>query len=702
MRKIIKGKLCKKTMALLIATTMIAMGTPVNKTFAESEGRSDGTYYYTVQDDGNAVIGGIRGDATIGEELYIPSVIDGHTVVGVESIYNDDLIKIVLPDTVKSVGRIGGMNLETVVLPESVEEIKDYSLSNNSNLKTVEWSDNLKKIGEQAFYNCPSLKNITLNEGITSIGRYAFGYCSGLENIRIPDTCKVIYDQCFDECSNLESIEMPDNITIGARAFLNDAKLDDITFYESKIPRNDNGDSQVIGDYAFLATAIKEISIPEGYVHIGTYAFQSCEKLEKAILPESMKNISVYTFVDCAALKSITIKGAVEGVSAPISAMCSSLKEVTFTNVKKIPDYYLLNMMALEKVNLPETLEEIGTATFSECYALKNVVLPDSLKVIGTASFATCSSLESINIPQNVESIQPNSFYHCEALKHITVDAANDNFVVYENSIYTKDMKKLVLYNPASKESVVKILPGVEEIGYGVFQYNSYIKEIIIPDSVQVMGQGCINSDVKIYGKSEGAAHDYAMENGNEFVAISDEINMTDGVYVEGFQINPFNNGIRTIYVYPKMINEKEVVERGLVYGLKDYCDEEDVYVGSSCKDVFSYKATEKGNTAAMFTDSYTDSFNYETNDKYVMTMKYDDPFENSRMYMSNMYVRPYIKLADGSFYYGECAEFSFYDLADKLYKNSQMPNAEMHNILFDNILSVLKPGYSKVVYGEK
>ena len=82
--------------------------------------------------------------------------------------------------------------------------------------------------------------------------------------------------------------------------------------------------------------------------------------------------------------------------------------------------------------------------------------------------------------------------------------------------------------------------------------------------------------------------------------------------------------------------------------------------------------------------------------------MLFDEPFANSGMYMGEIYVRPYIKLADGSFYYGECAEFSFFGLAEKLYKNSQMPSEEMHNVLFDNVLSVLKPGYNRVIYGEK
>ncbi|MBE5959328.1 MAG: leucine-rich repeat domain-containing protein [Lachnospiraceae bacterium] len=696
------GFVSKKIASLMLMTTVLFASVPTGNVYGDTEYYYNDYFCYSYVDDDSVKIEYLVGDADFGETLEIPESINGKTVVEINSIYNDDVKKVIIPGCVKSVGRIMGDNIETVEFLDGIKELGRYSLANDYNLKTVVLPDSLEKIGEGVFYNCSSLKNIDFYDGLKEIGEKAFSYCSSIENIIIPDTCKVSGNESFSFCTNLKSVKIPDNMLICNRTFYSDPNLSKVEFYESEIPLDEGTTEPFVGEYAFFCTSVEEMTIPEGYTRIGTNAFTGCLKLKKIDIPESVKYIGVYTFAGCEALESMVIRGQLLGEGGPISADCSKLKELTLQSTKSIRDYHFLGMEALERIVLPEGLEEIGTASFDRSLALESVVLPDSLKTLGTASFADCASLKTINLPKNLESIQPNTFYHCPSLKNITVDKDNENFVVYKNSVYTKDMKKLVLYNPASTERVIKILPGVEEIGEGVFQYFDNVEEIIIPSSVTTMGEGCVNSNVTIYGKYEQAGYQYAMENGNEFVVIPDGLDTTYDVYVDGFQINPFNYGVRTIYVYPKVFCEEKVVERGLVYGLKKYCDDYDVYVGSSCEDVYSYKATEKGNTASMFIDSDTDNFNYETNDKYVMTMLFDEPFANSAMYMDEIYVRPYIKLADGSFYYGECAEFSFFDLAEKLYKSSQMSNVQMHNALYDNILSKLKPGYSKVIYGEK
>lgn len=54
---------------------------------------------------------------------------------------------------------------------------------------------------------------------------------------------------------------------------------------------------------------------------------------------------------------------------------------------------------ALEYVNLPDGVTEIGFGAFNGCANLKKVIAPESLKIIGASSFAGAKKLSSITFP---------------------------------------------------------------------------------------------------------------------------------------------------------------------------------------------------------------------------------------------------------------------------------------------------------------
>ena len=73
----------------------------------------------------------------------------------------------------------------------------------------------------------------------------------------------------------------------------------------------------------------------------------------------------------------------------------------------------------LERVVLPEGLEEIELFAFSCCDQLQFVNLPDSLIKIGENAFWNCKKLTEIRIPESVEYIGESVFESCEALLDI-------------------------------------------------------------------------------------------------------------------------------------------------------------------------------------------------------------------------------------------------------------------------------------------
>ena len=95
-------------------------------------------------------------------------------------------------------------NLETVVLPDSLEVIEEYAFLGCNNLTKVYFSDNLKTIGKYAFYNT-GVKQFTVPETLETIGANAF-YGTNLKKVYVPENVKEIGTNAFGNCDSLKKI----------------------------------------------------------------------------------------------------------------------------------------------------------------------------------------------------------------------------------------------------------------------------------------------------------------------------------------------------------------------------------------------------------------------------------------------------------------------------------------------------------------
>ena len=75
--------------------------------------------------------------------------------------------------------------LESVTLPDSVEEIED-----------------------RAFHKCEAMTEINFPEGLRSIGKDAFLACKGLEEVTLPSTIRVLGDYVFYNADNIKTVRI--------------------------------------------------------------------------------------------------------------------------------------------------------------------------------------------------------------------------------------------------------------------------------------------------------------------------------------------------------------------------------------------------------------------------------------------------------------------------------------------------------------
>lgn len=125
------------------------------------------------------------------------------------------LKSVVIPDSVKEFGYwayesnsgcgssvfTGCENLETVTLPERMEQEWFGGFIGCKNLKEITIPDGVKKIS--GLRGCESLESITIPDGVEIIGDYAFSYCKGLKEVTIPASVKLIDGHAFEYCEGL-------------------------------------------------------------------------------------------------------------------------------------------------------------------------------------------------------------------------------------------------------------------------------------------------------------------------------------------------------------------------------------------------------------------------------------------------------------------------------------------------------------------
>lgn len=255
-----------------------------------------------------------------------------------------------------------------------------------------------------------------------------------------------------------------------------------------------------IGDSAFnpshTITKVSSVFIPATVTSIGRLAFRCC------------KSLATVTFAEGSHLKSI-------GVSA-------------FSGTDSAHPIF-------KEIQIPDSVETIGTNAFHNCQDLESITLPASLETIESSAFSSCRKLSEIRLPASLKAIQSYVFDGCSSLETVFYDGSlarwsqintSNGFLGFSHPslvmndytaqfIPVKDEndpdpppKTVTITKYTGTESTV-ILPStinswpVTKIGEDAFQDNTTITSVTIPASVTEIGSnafaGCTNLTIVNY-----------------------------------------------------------------------------------------------------------------------------------------------------------------------------------------------------------
>ena len=309
---------------------------------ADDAVHTSGDYEYYIDNDGNAIICGYRGDA---KDVIVPSLLDSHPVValGDLSFNSPSAVSVLIPDTVISIGEwafCGCDALSSVEIPNSVTDIgrnpfvfHDVSIKVRTDHPVLATIDGVlfNKITKTLIY-CPRglSGTYTIPDGILEIGCDAFMHCDYITSVKIPMSVKTIDESAFAYCQSLVSVEIPNSVTtLCGWVFYNCPSLTSVILPNSIV---------AIEEYTFGGcTSLTHVEIPESVVTIGDEAFQECKSLISVEIPSHVSSIGNEAFYYCLYLESVTLPLSVTSIG---EEAFNTLNNKNYLTLKVFPDSY--------------------------------------------------------------------------------------------------------------------------------------------------------------------------------------------------------------------------------------------------------------------------------------------------------------------------------------------------------------------------
>lgn len=240
------------------------------------------------------------------KSIKLPATLKG---IGREAFMCSDIESIDLPEGLENIDFGAFENcekLKKVVIPQSVTYLGKDVFRDSHYLETLVIPSTITKIPERLCENCRSLKELEIKGEITSIGALAFFDCSSLATLTINGPLNTIEEIALVVCKSLQSIKTKYS-TSDERCLIKDGELHcfapaGLSQYE--IPSV----VKAILPEVFYQFEIQNISIPEGVLTIGRYAFAENNNLTSLTIPSTVRSMDEGVFSDCMNLKTLIMK----------------------------------------------------------------------------------------------------------------------------------------------------------------------------------------------------------------------------------------------------------------------------------------------------------------------------------------------------------------------------------------------------------
>jgi hypothetical protein len=306
---------------------------------------------------------------------------------------------------------LNGIEVTTLVIPDSVKSIQNYAFEGCRGLTSVTIPNSVTNIGNQIFKGCNGLTSITIPNSVTSIGDFTFYDCSSLTSITIPNSVTDIGDEVFSGCTELASITISNSLKyIGKDAFKD-------TKWYNNLPDGLVYTGLIAYKYKGTMPENTEVVLKDGTVSIGEWAFSGCSGMSSISIPNSVTSIGENAFQGCNSLTSVNISDIAAWCDINFAPHNVGGYSYCFSNPLRYAKHLYLNGEEITDLTIPYGVTAISNRAFIKFSGLTSVTIPNSVTEIGISAFRGCTNLMTITIGSGVTSIggfafaKDNGFY---------------------------------------------------------------------------------------------------------------------------------------------------------------------------------------------------------------------------------------------------------------------------------------------------
>jgi hypothetical protein len=321
---------------------------------------------------------------------------------------------------------------------------------------------------ESGLSESEMLKTLVLPEGLKNVD--GFWSCPNLKDVVLPEGLEGIGCHAFRGCTAITSIRIPASVKYLYGSSFSGCK---IKAYEID---DKNPYFTVVDGVVFSKDLTTLVAFPSAYPH------------EHYVVPSTTRIIGKCAFED----------SCISYVELPIGLL--SIKESAFS------------ASHIRKIEIPNTVTELGEMVFRHCYNLEHIQLSKGLSKIPRMTFSGCIKLKSLELPSSVKSICYSAIAWCDALEYLKLNNGLEEIV---------DEGPMLGVNGDLKEVNFPIT--LNKVPGGVFNYSSYIKEFnLAPDNpyFSIIDSALCSKDGKtIYSVPDFLRCSYKIPEGVEVIA---------------------------------------------------------------------------------------------------------------------------------------------------------------------------------------
>lgn len=289
---------------------------------------------------------------------------------------------------------------------ESESRLDNYNLYNSNDIIS---DDFIIKAGVATKYT-GNKSIVVVPEGVTELVPCLFWDNQVIEEVILPDTLVNISGDTFYNSANLRKVNIPKNVKfMGNNPFAGCPNIEVIN--ESSYFNLVDG---VLYNKDFTRLIYYPISkkddryeIKEGCRILGKHSFYLCDNLKELVIPSSIIKLENNPFSGC-----------------------------TKINLVNKSDYYHIDDSVIYDKDYSSVIGCLNSID-TDCLVIKNV------KRICRNSFWNCKGIRKIVLPKTLESIGYNPFVSCS---NIEFESNSENYIVFDNALFTADKSKLVCY----------------------------------------------------------------------------------------------------------------------------------------------------------------------------------------------------------------------------------------------------------------